>query len=97
MDMSIFISKLTIEELSELKEIVDSKLDKRLSEKGKWLWELGLSSRSYNILKGQNIRTIEDLANISASEFLKFRQGGPTSLRELSAQLKSFGLDWKRD
>lgn len=97
MDISIFISKLTIAELSELKKAIDYELKVMILAKGKRLSELEISSRAYNILKSHKIYTIEELSNISASEFLKFRQSGQTSLRELSQQLKSFGLDWKRD
>jgi DNA-directed RNA polymerase subunit alpha len=59
--------------------------------------ELELSVRSSNCLRAANIQTLEDLAQKTEAEMLKYRNFGRKSLTELSTILSELGLDFGMD
>jgi DNA-directed RNA polymerase subunit alpha len=78
----------------EIEEIVeeDTELCELEQKLNKSIFELELSVRSANCLKGANIHTIKDLVTKSESEMLKYRNFGKRSLTEISAILVTMGL-----
>jgi DNA-directed RNA polymerase subunit alpha len=59
--------------------------------------ELELSVRSSNCLRAANIQTLEDLAQKTEAEMLKYRNFGRKSLTELSTILNELGLSFGMD
>ncbi len=59
--------------------------------------ELELSVRSSNCLRAANIQTLEDLAQKTEAEMLKYRNFGRKSLTELSSILNELGLSFGTD
>jgi len=59
--------------------------------------ELELSVRSSNCLRAANIQTLEDLAQKTEAEMLKYRNFGRKSLTELSSILSELGLSFGMD
>jgi DNA-directed RNA polymerase subunit alpha len=59
--------------------------------------ELELSVRSSNCLRAANIQTLEDLAQKTEAEMLKYRNFGRKSLTELSSILNELGLSFGMD
>ena len=56
--------------------------------------ELELSVRSFNCLKRAGIATVEDLTNKSEAEMMKVRNLGKKSFDEVTAKLRSLGLNF---
>lgn len=61
------------------------------------IYEIELSVRSTNCLKGANIETIAELVVMPESEMLKFRNFGKKSLNEIKAKLEEMGLSLGMD
>jgi DNA-directed RNA polymerase subunit alpha len=59
--------------------------------------ELELSVRSSNCLRAANIQTLEDLAQKTEAEMLKYRNFGRKSLTELNTILNELGLSFGMD
>ncbi len=59
--------------------------------------ELELSVRSSNCLRAANIQTLEDLAQKTEAEMLKYRNFGRKSLTELNTILSELGLSFGMD
>ena len=59
--------------------------------------ELELSVRSFNCLKRAGISTVEDLTNKTENEMMKVRNLGKKSLEEVTAKLRSLGLDFAKE
>ncbi len=74
----------------------DEEKEKRKTRKSQILEtpisDFELSVRSRNCLRKMNIRTIDDLLNISEAELLSYKNFGETSLREIKAILDTKGL-----
>lgn len=51
---------------------------------------LGLSSRTYNLLKIAGIDTIEELLNTTDGQLLRLKRFGPGALYELRTQLQRY-------
>lgn len=61
------------------------------------IYEIELSVRSTNCLKGANIETIAELVVMPETEMLKFRNFGKKSLNEIKAKLEEMGLSLGMD
>lgn len=61
------------------------------------LEDLDLSVRSYNCLKRNGIKTVQDLCNMKESELMTVRNLGKKSYKEILDKLESFGLSLQRD
>ena len=85
-------------DLSEATKNTQVMIEKEESKKEKVLEmsieELELSVRSFNCLKRAGIATVEDLTNKSETEMMKVRNLGKKSFDEVTAKLRSLGLDF---
>lgn len=61
------------------------------------LEELDLSVRSYNCLKRNGLKTIQDLCNMKESELMTVRNLGKKSYKEIIDKLEQFGLSLQHD
>ena len=61
------------------------------------LEDLDLSVRSYNCLKRNGIKTVQDLCNMKESELMTVRNLGKKSYKEILDKLASFNLSLQRD
>ena len=61
------------------------------------LEDLDLSVRSYNCLKRNGIKTVQDLCNMKEYELMTVRNLGKKSYKEILDKLESFGLSLQRD
>lgn len=57
--------------------------------------DMGLSIRTYSILYSLNIKTLEDITNLTELEFLNLRNIDGRSLTEVKEALDEFGLSFK--
>jgi len=94
MDISILLSKCTVDELRTLKSIIERLLKTKLSGKEN-IQKLNLSIRAKNVLLNNGIKSLEDLSKITMKEALHFRNMGFKSLNEITELLSSNGLKWK--
>lgn len=85
-------------DLSEATKNTQVMIEKEESKKEKVLEmsieELELSVRSFNCLKRAGIATVEDLTNKSETDMMKVRNLGKKSFDEVTAKLRSLGLDF---
>lgn len=85
-------------DLSEAAKNTQVMIEKEESKKEKVLEmsieELELSVRSFNCLKRAGIATVEDLTNKSEAEMMKVRNLGKKSFDEVTAKLRSLGLNF---
>ncbi len=76
--------------------VYDEEKEKRIGKHNKILEipisDFELSVRSRNCLRKMNIHTLADLARISESELLSYKNFGETSLKEIRAIMESKGL-----
>ena len=88
-------------DLSEATKNTQVMIEKEESKKEKVLEmtieELELSVRSFNCLKRAGISTVEDLTNKTENEMMKVRNLGKKSLEEVTAKLRSLGLDFAKE
>ena len=88
-------------DLSEATKNTQVMIEKEESKKEKVLEmtieELELSVRSFNCLKRAGIGTVEDLTNKTENEMMKVRNLGKKSLEEVTAKLRSLGLDFAKE
>ncbi len=68
--------------------------DKSLSKTAD-IRDLGLSARSYNALKHNDINTVEDLCLLYESDALRLKNLGMRSVREIKEVLHGMGLKLK--
>lgn len=61
------------------------------------LEDLDLSVRSYNCLKRNGLKTVQDLCNMKESELMTVRNLGKKSYKEILDKLASIGLSLQRD
>jgi len=94
MNISVLLKRMTTDELINLKISVDRQVKRRLNESTTRIINLDISPRSENILKENQINTLEELSKMSVSEFLKIKNVGNTTLREMTDQLNIHGLKW---
>jgi len=88
-------------DLSETTKNTQVMIEKEESKKEKVLEmsieELELSVRSFNCLKRAGITTVEDLTNKSETDMMKVRNLGKKSFDEVTAKLRSLGLDFAQE
>lgn len=88
-------------DLSETTKNTQVMIEKEESKKEKVLEmsieELELSVRSFNCLKRAGIATVEDLTNKSETDMMKVRNLGKKSFDEVTAKLRSLGLDFAKE
>ena len=100
-NISALISKLTTDELTDLKTIVDKQFEANKNSKKVdiLLTDLRMSINAYNILAYYlKISTLQELSNtITASEFKKCRNVGNKTFIEMTQILSENGLSWKRE
>lgn len=77
--------------MSVSKEKVENKYTSMLLE------DLDLSVRSYNCLKRNGIKTVQDLCNMKESELMTVRNLGKKSYKEIIDKLTSFSLSLQSD
>ena len=85
---------ITEEEQADNHEQLSPEMKALLSQK---VEELDLSVRTCNLLKANGIDTILDLCRLKKTDWLKFRNGGKKSLKELDYFLTSCNLTWGMD
>lgn len=78
--------KVVDEEILKIRNLLNTRVD-----------ELELSVRSSNCLRAANIQTLEDLAQRTEGEMLKYRNFGRKSLTELNTILSELGLSFGMD
>lgn len=61
------------------------------------LEDLDLSVRSYNCLKRNGLKTVQDLCNMKESELMTIRNLGKKCYKEILEKLDGFGLSLQRD
>ena len=76
-------------------DIMELKTDKKVLEV--IIEQLDFSVRTYNCLKRAGINTVEDMLQCSESDMMKVRNMGRRSLEEIKRELKSLGLELKRE
>jgi len=88
-------------DLSEAAKNTQVMVEKEESKKEKVLEmsieELELSVRSFNCLKRAGIATVEDLTNKTEADMMKVRNLGKKSFDEVTAKLRSLGLDFAKE
>ena len=77
--------------MSVSKEKTENKFNSMMLE------DLDLSVRSYNCLKRNGIKTVQDLCNMKESELMTVRNLGKKSYKEILDKLASFNLSLQRD
>ena len=77
--------------MSVSKEKTENKFNSMMLE------DLDLSVRSYNCLKRNGIKTVQDLCNMKESELMTVRNLGKKSYKEILDKLASFNISLQRD
>ncbi len=80
------------ENFIDLKNNIFEKLNEEKSDVEKSIDKLGLSQRSKNCLRNNNISTIKDLLNFRETEIKQFKNLGDKSFDEIKSKLKQFNL-----
>ena len=98
---SLFIGKeeiveKIIEEVEEVEEVKTKKTEKGKDDVGKTkIEDIGISSRTANILTKSNIKTITSLAKKSEETLMKIEGMGGKGIEEIKKRLKKFGFELK--
>lgn len=83
-------------ELSNIKDLTGLMIEKTEDNKSKELEtpieDLDFSVRTFNCLKRANIKTLKDLVDKKQSDFMKIRNLGKKSLKEVLDKMKDLGL-----
>ncbi len=97
MNIDILISKLTINELNSLKEIIEKELIIKIEkEKGiVKIKKVDMSNRLFCVLLNANISTLNQLTLITEDEFKSFKNAGNRSLKEVNDLLLKHGMSFK--
>ena len=93
------------ERFLDLQNVVDQQLDAFKEEEAKpadkfnnmSIEELDLSVRAFNCLKRQGFQTVQELTQLSEDEYMKFRNLGKKSFKEIQDKLAELGLSLKKD
>lgn len=91
------LSKLEIDELNSIKEIIDLIIEKRNISKIKYISvdKIGLSVRCKNALKCHGIFYLHEVTEYSRLTIRKVHNLGHRSVLELDDKLPEYGLSWK--
>ena len=95
MNISVLISKFSTDELIALKKVVDKYLKVKLRESGTRIDYLDISVRAMNVLRFNQISTLEELSKMTPSDFMKLRNMGKKTFVEMTEILSLHGLSWK--
>ena len=90
-------ARLFLKDVQSCREMIVEEPGDELIDRGNRLLETSvsefeLSVRARNCLKKMNVRTLGDLARLSETELLSFKNFGETSLEEIKALLNKRGL-----
>lgn len=95
MNISVLISKLSTDELINLKKVVDKYLKVKLRDSDTRIEYLDISVRALNVLMYNQISTLEELSKMTPSDFMKLRNMGKKTFVEITEVLSLHGLSWK--
>jgi len=95
MNISVLISKFSTDELIALKKVVDKYLKIKLRESDTRIDYLDISVRAMNVLRFNQISTLEELSKMTPSDFMKLRNMGKKTFVEMTEVLSLHGLSWK--
>jgi len=95
MNISVLISRLSTDELIALKKVVDKFLKIKLRESDTRIDYLDISARAMNVLRFNQISTLEELSKMTPSDFMKLRNTGKKTFVEITELLSLHGLSWK--
>lgn len=95
MNISVLISKFTTDELIAVKKIVDKYLKAKLQDSDTRIDYLDISVRAMNVLRYNQISTLEQLSKMTVKEFMKLRNMGNKTFVEISEILSLHGMRWK--
>ena len=84
------------EKIAQIKMMAEQEEEKKQHQLTVSIDDLGLSVRSYNCLKRNGIRTLQELSNMTRGDVEKIKNLGKTSLREISKKLTEYGLSFKK-
>ena len=95
MNISVLISKFTTDELIALKKVVDKYLKVKLRESVTRIDYLDISVRALNVLRFNQISTLEELSKMTPAEFMKLRNMGKKTFMEMTDVLSLHGFSWR--
>ncbi len=94
MNISVLISKFTTDELISLKKIVDKHLKVKLRDSDTRIDYLDISVRAMNVLRHNQISTLEQLSKMTPQEFMRLRNMGNKTFVEMTEILSLHGMGW---
>ena len=92
MNISVLISKFSTDELIALKKVVDKYLKVKLRESDTRIDYLDISVRALNVLRFNQISTLEELSKMTPAEL---RNMGKKTFVEITEVLSLHGLSWR--
>ena len=95
MNISVLISKFTTDELIALKKIVDKYLKVKLRDSDTRIDYLDISVRAMNVLRHNQISTLEQLSKMTPQEFMRLRNMGKKTFVEMTETLSLHGMSWR--
>ncbi len=91
------ISRMTSNELRCLKRDVDRLLNVMSKNSDKKIENLNLSVRAYNVLRYNEMLSLNEITKYTPSNFMRLRNMGKKTFDEVTAQLLLHGLFWKEE
>lgn len=85
------------ERIKEMEMMEEQKLEEKNQTLSVSIDELELSVRSYNCLKRNGIKTLQELSNMTKADVEKIKNLGKTSLKEIQKKLTEYGLSFKKN
>lgn len=95
MRLTDLIRRMTTHELICLKRDIERMLDVRDRNSDIDISNLDLSVRAYNVLKNGQIKSLYEIAEYTPSDFMKIRNAGNKSFKEITKLMVIHGLCWK--
>ena len=78
--------------------VIETKVAANVLQNGKkWIDELELSIGTYKILADSNIKTVDDILQLTEPEFLSLKNSGRKFLNEINAVLAKMGLSIRKE
>ncbi len=96
MNLSVLISKLEINELIELKKIIDNNINLKLRNSDTGIDNLNISIRARNCLSYYGIYTLNQITKYKYDDFAKLKNIGYRTVSEINDLLLLHGLDWNK-
>lgn len=96
MNLSVLISKLEINELVELKKIINNNINLKLRNSDTGIDNLNISIRARNCLSYHRIYTLKQITKYKYDDFIKLRNVGYRTVSEINDLLLLHGLDWNK-